>query len=88
MKTTKLSTKGQVVLPKSLRDSRRWIAGTEFTVEETAEGVLLRPRRRLPKTTLDQVAGSLKWKGKPKTLAEMDEAISIGVKRRHDLGRY
>ena len=92
MKTTRLSTKGQIVLPKSIRDARRWLAGTEFTVEETPEGILLRPARRLPRTTLDQVAGCLrpfiKSRGKPKTLAQMDKAIGREIKRRHDLGRY
>ncbi len=88
METTRLSTKGQIVLPKNIREARRWAAGTEFTVEETREGILLRPARRLPRTTLDQVAGCLRWTGKPKTLAQMDKAIAREVKRRHDLGRY
>jgi AbrB family looped-hinge helix DNA binding protein len=88
MEITRLSTKGQIVLPKSIRNSRAWGPGTEFTVEETKDGVLLRPARRLPRTTLDQVEGILKYKGKAKTLAELDEGIAREVKRRHDLGRY
>ena len=88
METTRLSTKGQVVLPKAIRTSRSWGPGTEFTVEETAGGILLRPVRRFPKTTLDEVAGSLRWKGKPATPAQMRAAIAKEVKRRHDLGRY
>jgi hypothetical protein len=62
--------------------------GTEFHIEETKEGILLRPARRFPRTTLDQVAGCLKYKGKPATLAEMDAAIDRMVKSRHDSGRY
>ena len=34
METTRLSTKGQIVLPKTIRASRAWGPGTEFTVEE------------------------------------------------------
>src|SRR5580658_3848144 len=34
METTRLSTKGQIVLPKALRTSRAWKPGTEFIVEE------------------------------------------------------
>jgi AbrB family looped-hinge helix DNA binding protein len=41
---TRVSTKGQVILPKAIRDKRKWTAGTELMVEETAEGVLLRQR--------------------------------------------
>jgi AbrB family looped-hinge helix DNA binding protein len=44
METTRLSTKGQIILPKAIRDSRAWGPGTEFTVEETGEGILLRLR--------------------------------------------
>ena len=43
METTRLSTKGQIVLPKNIRTSRAWVPGTEFTIEETADGILLRP---------------------------------------------
>ena len=35
METTRLSTKGQIVLPKGIRAARAWEPGTEFTVEET-----------------------------------------------------
>ncbi|MGI8743293.1 MAG: AbrB/MazE/SpoVT family DNA-binding domain-containing protein [Bryobacteraceae bacterium] len=47
MVTTRLSTKGQIVLPKHVRTSRAWGPGIEFTVEETGDGILLRPERAL-----------------------------------------
>ena len=88
METTRLSTKGQIVLPKSVRTAHAWGPGTEFAVEETREGILLRPARLFPRTTLDQVVGCLRYKGKAKTLKEMEDAIRIGVMERHDRGRY
>lgn len=88
METTRLSTKGQIILPKKIRASRAWGPGTEFTVEETSEGVLLKPAGIFPRTTLDEVVGCLKYKGKAKTLAQMDAAIGREVSRRHDSGRY
>ncbi|MDQ6707008.1 MAG: AbrB/MazE/SpoVT family DNA-binding domain-containing protein [Acidobacteriota bacterium] len=57
METTRLSTKGQLILPKTIRASRSWGPGTEFTVEETSDGILLRPAGRFPGTNLDEVAG-------------------------------
>ena len=39
---TVVSTKGQVILPKSIRQHRHWAAGTRLVVEETPEGVLLK----------------------------------------------
>jgi AbrB family looped-hinge helix DNA binding protein len=88
MGTTRLSTKGQIVLPREIRVARDWKPGMEFTVEETGDGVLLRPARRFPETTLDQVVGCLRYKGKRKTLAEMDEGVARAIKERHDRGRY
>lgn len=88
METTRLSSKGQLVLPKIIRDSRDWGPGTEFTVEDAGDGILLRPAGRFPETDLDQVAGCLRSKRKPATAAQMDAAIRREVKRRHDSGRY
>jgi AbrB family looped-hinge helix DNA binding protein len=88
METTRLSTKGQIVLPKDIRTARAWGPGTEFTVEETGDGILLRPSERFPETGLDQVAGSLRSKRASKTSAQMRSAIRREVIRRHDRGRY
>jgi AbrB family looped-hinge helix DNA binding protein len=88
MEITRLSTKGQIVLPKNIRASRSWAPGTEFTVEETRDGVLLRPARPFPETDLEEVAGCLRSKRKAKTVAQMKAAIAREVVRRHDRGRY
>jgi AbrB family looped-hinge helix DNA binding protein len=86
--TSRLSSKGQIVLPKKIRDAHAWKPGTEFLIEETDAGVLLRPAKPFPKTTLEQVIGMARYKGKPHTLAEMDAAIAREVRRRHESGRY
>ena len=88
MDTTRLSTKGQIILPKSIRDSRAWGLGTEFTVEETGDGILLRPAARFPAAKHEEVAGCLPSKRKPKTPAQMRAAVAREVTRRHDRGRY
>jgi AbrB family looped-hinge helix DNA binding protein len=88
METTRLSTKGQIVLPITIRASRAWTPGTEFTIEETSDGILLRPVPPFSVTRLDQVAGCLRSKVKSKTLGQMDGAIRREVIRRHDRGRY
>ena len=89
MQTTRLSTKGQIILPKGIRVSRAWGPGTEFTVEETGDGILLRPAARFPDTDLEEVAGCLRSNTrKSKTPAQMRAAIGREVMRRHDRGRY
>ena len=81
--TTTVSTKGQVILPKAVRDRRNWDAGTRLTVEETSEGVLLRALPLFEPTTIDTVAGMFKWAGPTKTLEEMDQAVLDEARRRH-----
>jgi AbrB family looped-hinge helix DNA binding protein len=88
MQRTRLSTKGQIILPKGIRVSRAWKPGTEFTVEETGDGILLRPAPRFPESDIKEVAGCLRSGRKPKTLSEMRASIGREVMRRHDRGRY
>jgi AbrB family looped-hinge helix DNA binding protein len=85
MEKTRLSSKGQVVIPKSVRDAHHWRAGQEFIVIDLGDGVLLKERQPFEETELDDVAGSLGFTGPPKTLEEMEEAIKKGVNaRQHD----
>ena len=88
MDTTRLSSKGQLVLPKSIRDADDWGEGTEFTVERVAEGVLLRPLRPVPPTRLEDVVGSVGYHGPPRSLEQMEQAIRKGVKARRGRGRH
>lgn len=80
--TTTVSTKGQVILPKAVRDNRRWGAGTRLTVEETAEGVLLRAAPLFAPTNIDDVFGMLKGPGPALTIEQMDEAVADEARRR------
>ena len=73
--TTVVSTKGQVILPKAIRQSQNWPPGTKLVVEETYEGVLLRAEPLFRPTTVEEVSGMLKWDGPAFTIEEMDEAV-------------
>jgi len=80
--TTLVSTKGQVILPKAIRDQRNWSPGTRLTVEQTPEGVLLKAAPLFPATTIDEVVGILRHDGKPLSLDDMDIAVAAEAKRR------
>jgi AbrB family looped-hinge helix DNA binding protein len=86
--TTRVSTKGQVILPKAVRARRQWLPGQTLVVEETAEGVLLRAEHPFPRTRHEDVAGMLKHAGAAKSVEAMDEAIARAIRERHDRGRY
>ncbi len=81
MDTTKLSSKGQIIIPKHLRAAHRWKAGQEFAVIDTGEGILLRPKSPFHETTIEQVAACLEYQGQPKTIEELEQAIEKGVKQ-------
>jgi len=79
MNVTKLSSKGQVIIPKPLRTSHHWEAGQELVVVDVGDGVLLKPRMPFNETNISDVAACLKHKGSPKSLDDMDSAIQKGV---------
>ncbi|WP_111563169.1 AbrB/MazE/SpoVT family DNA-binding domain-containing protein [Rhizobium sp.] len=81
---TTVSTKGQVILPKAIRQRRDWEAGTRLIVEETPDGVLLKRAPAFAPTRPEDVFGMLAYKGEPKTLEEMDAGIAAEVRRRYD----
>ena len=43
METTRLSEKGQIVIPKRVRETHGWEPGIEFVIEELEDGVKLKP---------------------------------------------
>jgi AbrB family looped-hinge helix DNA binding protein len=88
METTKLSSKGQIILPKSIRTAHNWDTGIEFAVEDTQDGVLLRPLKPFPPTQLKDVYGCVAYTGKAKSLEDMEAGIKAAIKDRHARGRY
>jgi AbrB family looped-hinge helix DNA binding protein len=80
--TTTVSTKGQVILPKAVRQQKRWEAGTRLTVENTEEGVLLKAAPLFAPTKVDAVCSSLRFEGKALTIEEMDAAVAAEARRR------
>ena len=80
---TTVSTKGQVILPKAVRERREWDAGTRLIVEETPDGVLLRRAPAFPTTRPAEVFGMLPHSGPPKSIEEMDAAVIAETRRRH-----
>ena len=55
MVKTRLSSKGQVIIPKAVRATHGWEPGTEFAIEDRDEGIVLRPLRLFPASALREV---------------------------------
>ncbi len=79
--TTKLSTKGQVVLPKSLRAAHGWKPGTEFVMQERDGGILLVPKPAAKSRTWKSILGCLPYSGQRKSIREMDEGVAAEARK-------
>ena len=79
MRTTVLSSKGQVIIPKALRVARRWGPGTQLELRDTPEGVLLSPTAPTKKVALASGLAAIRrrvgYRGPAVSLADMDAAV-------------
>ncbi|MCB1033179.1 MAG: AbrB/MazE/SpoVT family DNA-binding domain-containing protein [Acidobacteria bacterium] len=81
MTTTKLSTKGQLVLPKEVRDRHGWKPGLEIEVIDQGHSILLRPVEEVPETTTDEAFGCLEYDGPPVSIEEMDAGVTQWIRK-------
>ena len=78
METT-LTTKGQITLPKGLRDAMHLKSGDKIVFEEVGDNqYILRPK------TLDVrlLKGIAAYQGEPKTIEDMEAAIQKNMRQK------
>lgn len=81
MAKTRLSTKGQLILPKEIRDRHGWAPGVQLEVEDHGDHVVLRQADDLlPETTLEDLVGCTGYQGPVRSLEEMEAAIAQGAR--------
>ena len=79
METTVLSSKGQLVIPKRVRELARAAAGDAFVVRYQDGEIHLRPVARVTGTHIDEVAGCLASASRKPTL---EAALEASIKAR------
>ncbi len=77
---TRMSGKGQVVIPKDVRDALGLKPGQTLDVVRTASGVLLTPVQNKSGRTTEEIFAHLreiapKWEGPPVSIEDMDRAV-------------
>lgn len=82
METTRLSSKGQIIIPKSVRSANRWEEGAEFAVIDTGEGILLKPKALFARTRHRDVSGLLRNRVKPRTDAQIRAALTADIRKK------
>ena len=77
---SRISSKGQVVIPKDIRDRLRLEPGTPLEIIETADSVTFRRASPVQKLTFDEAAARMrarvKYTGPRYTAEEDNEAIA------------
>ncbi|OGL47603.1 MAG: hypothetical protein A2161_15435 [Candidatus Schekmanbacteria bacterium RBG_13_48_7] len=79
MEKTRLSDKGQIVIPKSVREHYRWKSGTEFVVIDIDGGIFLKPLKPFKQTHIREVLGCTGYRGARKSFKDMEKAIEKGI---------
>ncbi|GBE90935.1 AbrB/MazE/SpoVT family DNA-binding domain-containing protein [Nostoc cycadae] len=79
MEITKVSNEGKVIIPEELLKASGWEIGQELIAINMGDGILLKPKKPFAETTLNDVAGCLKYQGVPKSLEDMNDAIHQGI---------
>ncbi|MDT4328648.1 AbrB/MazE/SpoVT family DNA-binding domain-containing protein [Methylomonas sp. MS20] len=75
--TITLSSKGQVVIPKEIRDELHWEAGTELTLVSNASGVTLKAVPKKTGRTMADLIGMLKHDGPPLSTEALCQPVDL-----------
>jgi AbrB family looped-hinge helix DNA binding protein len=75
METVKLSSKGQFILPKAIRDRHHWEAGTEFVILDRGTELVIKPIKVFPLTEIEPPTTPSIYLGKPLSLEDMERAV-------------
>lgn len=77
--TITLSSKGQVVIPKEIRDELHWDEGTQITLVSSTSGITL---KAVPKKTgrkLEDLIGMLKHDGPPLSTEDLCKPVDYSA---------
>lgn len=88
METVKLSTKGQVVIPKEIRDAGHLEPGMEFAIVFVDGQIRMTPVPAVKPTTFQEVAGCLHRPGRqPLSETQQKTAIARMLKAKDDASK-
>jgi AbrB family looped-hinge helix DNA binding protein len=78
---TSLSAKGQVVIPKDVRDALGLRVGARFDVHTVGPDIIFRPKGKQTKRSSEEILAEVRtrfpYKGPPVSIDEMNETIRM-----------
>jgi AbrB family looped-hinge helix DNA binding protein len=86
---TKLSTKGQMVVPAEVRAALGFEVGDVLDVRVERDEMIVRRTRPAKKGSFFDLIGPSPYKGPPKTIEEMDAGIAkaVAIRNRRSLSK-
>lgn len=75
--TITLSSKGQVVIPKEIRDELHWEAGAELTLVASGSSVTLKAKPKKVGRNFVDLIGMLKYHGPPVSTEELCKPVEL-----------
>lgn len=76
MEAVALSSKGQLVVPKAIRNRHHWKAGTRLVVIDRGNEVVIKSSEPFAATTFESPATPSVYQGRPLTLDDMERAMA------------
>ena len=77
--TVTLSSKGQVVIPKEIRDQLHWDAQTQLTLVSSASGITLKAVAKPTGRRLEDLIGMLQHDGPPLSTEDLCKPVDYGM---------
>jgi len=82
MTKARLSTKGQLVIPKEMRERHGWPPGTELEVVDQGTHLLILSAAAPPVTEVENLVGCTGYSGPRRSLQQMEDAVREEARRR------
>lgn len=77
MESVALSSKGQFVLPKAIRNKHHWQPGTRLVVIDRGDEVVIKSAEPFAPSVFESSDAPSVYQGLRLTLADMDRAIAV-----------
>ena len=76
MESVALSSKGQFVLPKAIRDRHHWQTGTRLVVIDRGDEVVIKSAEPFTTTAFESISAPSVYTGRTLSFADMDDAVA------------
>lgn len=80
--TTKMSTRGQIVIPEEIREDRELKSGAEFIVISEGDCIVLKEIKSPPRKELKQILDNANKKAKKLGIKKSDISDAIRIARK------